>query len=910
MRLWTPDLWARLSPLLDRALDLDPHDRDALLASVRAEDGELGSALERLLAEHERVLSTRFLESPPPVDGATTSLAGQTIGAYTLERPLGVGGMGTVWLAHRSDGRFEGRVAMKFVNFAVLDQAGRERFRREGTVLARLSHPNIARLHDAGVTPGGQPYLVLEYIEGVRVDHYAAAHRLPLDTRLRLFLQVADAVAHAHANLVVHRDLKPSNVLVGADGRPKLLDFGIATLVEGGRPDGSAAATVTTAALTPEYAAPEQIGGTAVTTATDVYALGVLLYQLLIGRHPTAGTDATHAAMLRALAEREPPRLSDAAGRLPDDADTARLLAERDTSRERLRRACRGDLDTILAKALKKPPAERYQTVTAFAEDIRRHLRHEPVAARPDSVWYRTRKFAARHRLEFAAAAAAVLALVAGTGIAVRQAGVSARARDRALEQLRRAEVTNDFSSFLLSEATPSDKPVTNTALLAKGEEVIERQFAGDPLLLVHLRLVLADRHYENAQYDLWQTDLTRAYEQSRTLDDVRLRSLAGCRLAAAMSENGDYAKAFALVGQALADLQGEEDALAEQSACYLAESISANMQGDAARAIRAGETSLRLERDRHGPAGSDVEALAALANAYGTADRFDASDRAYAELMKGLAAKGRAETRDAATLLTNWAVALDAGGQQKRAAAPVRKADALTRQLDVEHGPSPAHLRTVASILSAIGDQQTALAAADEGVLKARTGGSVLGLFWALGISTRVYSESGRFDESEAQVKELRAIVDAHADLPARERAAADRFAALAAVRHGRPAAAIAFARRSLDQLEAAKRPVRDKLPVMLALAWAYNGDGQFDMAATMAQRAKEIALARLGDFPHSQQLGLACLELGVAEAGRGRLDGGRALLREAVANLRDSLGDLAPDTKRAVAQLAALGG
>ena len=290
---WDKALWDRLSPLLDRALDLEPAERSSFLADVRRDDPDAAVALERLLAEHDQVLVSAFLEGPPMDGGVPASLAGQTVGAYTLERPLGMGGMGMVWLARRSDGRFEGNVAVKFVNLALLDPAGQERFRREGTLLARLSHPHIARLLDAGVTPAGQPFLILEYVEGTRIDHFADEHRLSIDARLAIFLQVADAVSHAHANLIVHRDLKPSNILVDAHGQVKLLDFGIALLID----TGSATEPPTIAAghaLTPEYAAPEQIFGGSVTTATDVYALGVILV-------PTAGWTPPDGA------PREPP---------------------------------------------------------------------------------------------------------------------------------------------------------------------------------------------------------------------------------------------------------------------------------------------------------------------------------------------------------------------------------------------------------------------------------------------------------------------------------------------------------------------------------------------------------------------------------------------------------------------------
>ncbi len=273
-----------MSPLLDELLDLESEDRGPWLAHLRQTRPDVSGILADLLASHEEAIQKHFLGSPAVEPEA--GLAGTPVGGYVLDRPLGSGGMGTVWLARRADGRFDGQAAVKFVNLAVLDRAGQTRFRREGTALARLSHPNIARLLDAGVTPAGQPYLVLDYVDGVPIDRYAAEQRLDVSARLRLFLQVADAVAHAHANLVVHRDLKPSNILVDRSGQVKLLDFGIAKLLEDGDVERPQASSQTARAFTPEFAAPEQVTGGDITTGADVYALGVLLYHLLTGQHP------------------------------------------------------------------------------------------------------------------------------------------------------------------------------------------------------------------------------------------------------------------------------------------------------------------------------------------------------------------------------------------------------------------------------------------------------------------------------------------------------------------------------------------------------------------------------------------------------------------------------------------------
>ena len=353
----------------------------------------------------------------------------------------------------------------------------------------------------------------------------------------------------------------------------------------------------------------------------------MLLYQLLVGRHPTAPDGgATHAAMLRALAEQEPPRPSDVASQLraamPTPAPAGRAVHHPRSAA----RACRGDLDTIVAKALKKDPAERYQTVTAFAEDMRRHLRREPVTARPDSVWYRARSFAARHRLELGAAAAVVLALVVGTGIALRQARASARERDRALERLRRAEATNDFSSFLLSQARPRGKPISNTELLAGGEALIERRFARDPALRVHLLLTLAGRYQENQQFDDWRRVLQRAYDVSRRSATwpARPRDL---RVGAAVRRAGRCGQGAGVDRRRAAARRLQPRARRVRVGCRVLESIAARLGGDAAAAVVAAERAMALE-ERRGPEcpGREIEGVAALARAgpgidYTTAD-------------------------------------------------------------------------------------------------------------------------------------------------------------------------------------------------------------------------------------------------------------------------------------------------
>ncbi|HUM06748.1 MAG TPA: serine/threonine-protein kinase [Terriglobales bacterium] len=430
------DRWRILSPYLDQVLDLDEGDRAAWLVSLHTQNPEIAAQVSSLLRERNALALEGFLETSPSAPPGGSSLAGQTVGPYTLLSQIGQGGMGSVWLAQRSDGRFTRRVAVKFLNIALAGRAGEERFKREGSILGRLAHPNIAELLDAGVSASGVPYLVLEYVEGDYIDRYCDENNLEVEARLCLFLDVCSAVAHAHANLIVHRDLKPSNVLVRKDGQVKLLDFGIAKLLE--REGQEGAATLLTVqggrAMTPQYAAPEQVTGATITTATDVYAIGVLLYVLLTGQHP-AGVTQSHADLVKAIVDTEPRRPSEIVTSAKVDDKTATANAARRTSTpEKLRRLLRGDLDTIVSKALKKNQQERYASVPAMAEDISRYLKHEPISVRPDTVAYRASKFLRRHPAPVAVTVLVIVGLSAGL-FEVNRERVMAQRR---FEQLRR----------------------------------------------------------------------------------------------------------------------------------------------------------------------------------------------------------------------------------------------------------------------------------------------------------------------------------------------------------------------------------------------------------------------------------------------------------------------------------------
>lgn len=427
--------WREVNAWLDHGLALPESERAPWLDSIRAENPETACLLEELLSEHRALAAEHFLEGPLATFMTGSPWVGQTVGAYTLMASIGQGGMGSVWLARRSDGRFERQVAIKFLSIAVGSETGVQRFRREGRILGQLTHPHIAELIDAGVTDRGEPYLVLEYVEGEPIDRYCDRRSLSVESRIRLFRDVLLAVAHAHTNLVVHRDIKPSNVLVDKDGQVKLLDFGIATLLqrEGAAPAATRLTLEGGAGLTPLFASPEQISGGAITTATDVYSLGVLLFLLLTGQHPTGPGPHSPAELIRAITEKEPPSGSGTAG---SSGAEARAKA-RATTPEKLRRQLRGDPDIIMARALRKDPQERYPSAAAMADDLLRYLGHEPIHARPDTLLYVGTRFLRRYWAPVSAVAIIVASLAAGLYIANHERAIA----EQRFAQLRQLSV-------------------------------------------------------------------------------------------------------------------------------------------------------------------------------------------------------------------------------------------------------------------------------------------------------------------------------------------------------------------------------------------------------------------------------------------------------------------------------------
>lgn len=455
----TPERWDRIQARFHQILEAAPASRAELLAGLEAEDPGLAAEVRSLLeAEAHGPLGSRL-------DTGADELVAEYVGPYRLVRRLGEGGMGTVYLAEREEAGFRQRVALKLLRAGFLDPRLAGHVAHERRVLARLEHPNIARLIDGGSTSSGQPYLAMEYVEGGTLLEHARHHRLTVADRVRLMVEICEAVHYAHQQLVVHRDLKPSNVMVGRDSRPRLLDFGVSKLLD--PEERAAGVTRSTPWITPAYASPEQFRGGAVTTLSDVYALGIILYELLSGERPYELEGRTPAEMERLICEMEPARPSDRCV----DTRCARLL--------------RGDLDTIVLKAVAKQPGRRYASAEQLADDLRRYLDGRPVLAQPDSFGYRAGKFIRRHRTAAAITAVALAVVVVGVVMVGRQAEIARRERDRAEAARQQAEEVTDYVIGLFEAADSGQAAVDTTvarALLRQGVEQAEA-LTGQPVV-------------------------------------------------------------------------------------------------------------------------------------------------------------------------------------------------------------------------------------------------------------------------------------------------------------------------------------------------------------------------------------------------------------------------------------------
>ena len=867
--------WDALSPLLDELMTLDAPARAERIAQLRREGHADANDLANLVAQYAEMEREGFLEGPLVRPVQEPGLQGQVVGSYTLDSLLGQGGMGTVWLAHRSDGRYDARVAVKLLNPALLGPGGIERFRREGQALGRLTHPNIARLIDAGVTQTGQPYLVIEYVEGETITKWCDSRRLDVRASVRLFLDVLAAVAHAHGKFILHRDLKPSNIMVTAEGQVKLLDFGIAKLLDDGA-DATPMSDLTRLggyAFTPEYAAPEQVQGDEVSSATDVYSLGALLYVLLTGRHPTVGSGRTPLERMRAIVDTEPVRPSEAA------------------------RALRGDLDNIILKALKKSPAERYPTVEAFAEDLRRHLNHEPVSARADSFAYRTGKFVVRNRLAVGAAAIVLLTIIAGAAVSVWEAIEATRQRDRALSLVARNDAVIEFVKGMLTEVAPADQPVRVADLIERSRSILIRE-DDIPEHRAAILSMLSSYYLSSGNPAQAQDMLARARELTEATTDRDLRALLLCESAYAASLLGRPDDAKLLIEQGLAaSVHTTSEVQCVRNRGFIAQNTN-DPQAALEYSLRA-QTLLRASPIPK----PDIEAfvLADIAAAHYLAGRNGEAERFYAQALAKMTEIGRGESPSVFFLRNNWGLASNSAGDTRRALEQYDEALRIAVQRSVGGEPPPYLLVNRASALSSLARYPEALEAYRVAIESATRAGHTNVRVGALAYRAGTFLLMGDTQRAERELADIAPLVGNSVPADSVPAMLIMQVQARIDAAHGRFAEAIAGLTKIVEFYDGRSMAVAPLVRALNFRADAHLGKGETDAAIADARRALEISRRLQGDKPWSSLTGLSLLTIARMDESRSDNAAARLAAKEALPHLRETLGPEHPDARRA---------
>ncbi len=880
------ETWARIFPYLEKAQDMAPDELKSWLDHLSAERPDIAVPLRSVIAESEQMKEDYF-ERPFAFRADESSRIGQHVGNYTIESLLGRGGMGEVWLAHRSDGHFKGFFAIKFLG--ITSPAGAsERFKREGRLLARLTHPNIARLIDAGVMPDGQFYLVLEYAEGEQIDVYCNSRHLAVEARVRLFLSVLSAVAHAHARLIVHRDIKPSNVFVTTEGEVKLLDFGVAKLIgtEIGEEGGAQATRVEDVALTPDFAAPEQILGELPSTATDVYQLGVLLFLLLAGRLPVKSATATRPERVRAALDSVPMRLSDAV-------------------EGPARRALRGDLDAIVAKALRKSAEERYVGAAEFAADLRRYLNNEPVSARDGALAYGARKFIRRYRTLVSVSAGAALALIATTTFALVQLHEARVQRDSSRSNEKLATAQNEFLTQVMSTMASDGRPATADQILDDAMVALDHQYSGDPASRANMLLVIAALYSDSRNVEKASDALLKAETIALKLGNFSLTAQAECNLATMQDIMGhlDEADRRLALGQAAVARQTPPN-VKDVVTCMDAAGTVLAGQGKLQAAIEILTQALSVMEQRGDTRGSSYGSLLSHIGFYystigDTKHAFEFAQREVAFCQ----ATGRGETAYAVMAYHNLSAELGRSGETQAAYQAETQTIARARGTSRDGVVQPPYINGYGTLQFRLNMPEAALESYDAGLAAAQRDNDLQGQVTAQVGRVRALTVLGRLDDAAQALAAARTLLKGQESALARELGGAQ----LAEINLLRTKGQFADARKQIEPMLEQVRKSSDKrhaiLPAALMMATRVSiGDRRFDDAARTANEALTLYTKRAREPENSADVGEALLWLATAERGLGETDRSYEYAARAARALQSGLGSQHPLTQEAV--------
>ncbi|MEP6809543.1 MAG: protein kinase [Chthoniobacterales bacterium] len=853
--------------VFNEALALPGGERDAYLNEACRDDAALHRRVAALLAAH--TAAGGFLEEPRGGGGSgvnrlasSEEKCGDHIGRYKLLEQIGEGGCGVVYMAEQEE-PVRRRVALKVIKLGMDTRQVIARFEAERQALAMMEHPNIARVLDAGTTEAGRPYFVMELVRGVKVTDFCDENQLPPKERLQLFVQICHAIQHAHQKGVIHRDIKPTNILVSLnDGVPvpKVIDFGIAKATQGKLTDQTLFTAFEQFIGTPAYMSPEQAVMTdaEVDTRSDIYSLGVLLYELLIGQPPFAQKELLSAgleAMRRMISAEDPVRPSTRLGAMAND-DLTTVAKKRALQPPQLIHSVRGDLDWIVMKCLQKNRSRRYETANGLALDIERHLRNEPVLARPDTQAYRTAKFVKRHRAGVTFASLIALALVAGltgTITQARRANGAARTakvqRDFALRQLSRAEAINDLNSFLLTDAAPGGKPFTVGDLLARAEDVLKRQTGESDETRVELLIAIGEQYQHQDQHAKARELASQAYKLSRKLSDPSVRAEAAIALAMPLAMGVDCDRGEALIQEALGELSDAPHFVLNRVHVLKA---GANVAGD------CGHEELGVERikqaqkllDQSGQSAPSLRLSLSttLAESLRTTGRLREALQEFPAVFQQMSALGREQTDGAVTLLNDWALALDVLGQPFEAEKIYRRALETSRADETNAAVSPMLLTNFARTLNELDRSDEAAKYADEAYEKARLASAENIMNMCRNVQSTIYRQLGDLEKSSQTLMEFEA--GTAKQLPPGHFAFAivHLQKSLLALAQGDVEKALAEANEAVALIE--KNPAaRDRLAIVLVRrAQVLLAAGQFKAAREDADRAVALNAELLG--------------------------------------------------------------
>jgi serine/threonine-protein kinase len=866
---------------LQHGLGLPQAERELWLTRIAVEQADLMPLLRALLIR-ATAESDAFMARPAELVwaeaiGDTGGVGpGEQVGPYRLVRELGSGGMGTVWLAERADGALQRQVALKLPRFGWAAGVA-QRLQQERDALAALEHRHIARLYDAGMTAEGRPYLAMEFVDGSPIDVFAAKHNLPVRARLELFQQVTQAVDFAHRRLIVHRDLKPSNILVTHAGDVRLLDFGAAKLLQDSGAPESALTREAGRAMSPDYASPEQIRGEPITVASDVYSLGVVLFELLTGARPYRLERQSSAALEAAIVAAEAPIASSS------------VAHDRKLSRE-----LRGDLDNIITKALKKSTQERYSTVRELADDLRRWLDHEPVSARGDSVAYRLRKFVRRNRVTVAATSLVICTLAVATTVTSMEMLEARRQRDEARSQAKRAEAQERFANMVMEQTGPGGREFTREEMLDRSVELLDEQYSNDPRFIARALIPISGRYMDLGNTAKELATLERAETIARQLHDPVLVLSVQCNTVETELARGSLERAIGRMSEArtlLAHTDGVP--VAERIDCIHAEATLADARGDRATAVERINQAITLQEqlDR-----TDLTYRALLSHAQVLYLHAGRPQDAWAIIEKTLAVLQTTDARNneaRSGALHNQAMALLQMGEVSAALGREREAFALMSSESSDQPAHPVMADVIGRLLTRMNRAEEGAVWSERALASARGGGNLGAQVFALATLAELEERLGRHERAAALAQDAANLLEPESDPRQRATVAYARaFIALNRSQLHEAQAATAVLLETIGYPDSTKVHAFQAADLQLLLAARVALEtGDAADAARLSAQALEIASGLARDPQRSATVGEARLVLARARAVQQDRAGARQAIHGAAQALRAGL-------------------